>query len=73
MTSSPYVPSLVCTREAARILGLSAATLERHRWAGTGPAYVRAGGLGGRAIRYRICDLVAWIERHLVTREGERL
>ena len=34
---------LLNQKQAARILGLSVRTLERHRVAGTGPRYVRLG------------------------------
>jgi predicted DNA-binding transcriptional regulator AlpA len=48
-------------KRAARILGLSVRTLERHRLAGTGPRYARL----GRLIRYRQSDLEEWIDRNL--------
>nr|WP_303831123.1 helix-turn-helix domain-containing protein [Asticcacaulis taihuensis] len=44
------------TPEAARFLGLSDRTLEKHRIFGTGPMYQK---LGGRVV-YRIKDLTAW-------------
>jgi predicted DNA-binding transcriptional regulator AlpA len=49
------------TPEAARFLGLSGRTLEKHRYFGTGPAYRR---LGGRVV-YAIEDLKAWADRGL--------
>lgn len=51
------------TPEAARFLGLSDRTLEKHRTYGTGPAYRK---LGGRVV-YSIDDLQAWTERGAVT------
>ncbi len=45
--------------EAARFLGLSARTLEKHRTYGTGPVYRK---LGGRIV-YTVEDLVAWANR----------
>ncbi len=47
------------TPEAARFLGLSARTLEKHRVYGTGPTYRK---LGGRVV-YAPEDLQAWAER----------
>ena len=51
------------TPEAARFLGLSDRTLEKHRTYGTGPAYRK---LGGRVV-YAIEDLRAWADRGMVT------
>jgi predicted DNA-binding transcriptional regulator AlpA len=50
---------LLTGREAAALLRLSERTLERHRTAGTGPRFCAL----GRAIRYRRCDVLAFIER----------
>lgn len=47
----------VTERHAAALLGLSVATLSRYRAAGIGPAWAR---LGGRSVRYRRADVVAW-------------
>ncbi|KSB91686.1 transcriptional regulator [Caulobacter vibrioides] len=47
------------TQEAARFLGLSHRTLEKHRTHGTGPGYRK---LGGRVV-YAIDDLTAWADR----------
>ena len=47
------------TPEAARIVGLSDRTLEKHRIYGTGPRYSK---LGGRVV-YSVEDLQAWVER----------
>lgn len=51
-------PRFLRTPEAARFLGLSGRTLEKHRYFGTGPAYRR---LGGRVV-YRIEDLQSWAD-----------
>ena len=51
------------TPEAARFLGLSDRTLEKHRTYGTGPAYRK---LGGRVV-YAVDDLETWAERGAVT------
>lgn len=47
------------TPEAARFLGLSGRTLEKHRTYGTGPTYSK---IGGRIV-YRLDDLQAWLAR----------
>ncbi len=49
-------PRFLRTPEAARFLGLSGRTLEKHRTFGTGPAYCR---LGGRVV-YAVGDLQDW-------------
>jgi predicted DNA-binding transcriptional regulator AlpA len=46
------------TPEAARFVGLSIRTLEKHRIYGTGPRYSK---LGGRVV-YRLDDIQAWVE-----------
>ena len=51
-------PRYLRTPEAARFLGLSGRTLEKHRTYGTGPRYSK---LGGRVV-YRLDDLQAWVE-----------
>ncbi len=47
---------LLCTPDAARLVGLSARTLEKHRCFGTGPVYRK---LGARVV-YDAEDLLAW-------------
>jgi predicted DNA-binding transcriptional regulator AlpA len=47
------------TPEAARYLGLSGRTLEKHRTYGTGPTYRK---IGGRVV-YAPDDLKAWADR----------
>ena len=46
------------TPEAARFVGLSIRTLEKHRIYGTGPRYLK---LGGRVV-YKLEDLQTWVE-----------
>ena len=55
-------PRYLRTQEAARFLGLSERTLEKHRTYGTGPIYRK---LGGRVV-YSVDDLQAWADRGLV-------
>ena len=50
-------------QEAADYLGISSDSLAQMATRGTGPRYAK---LSGRMTRYRIEDLDAWIEAHLV-------
>jgi len=52
-------PRYLRTPDAARFLGLSGRTLEKHRTYGTGPTYRK---LGGRIV-YAIEDLQVWADR----------
>lgn len=52
-------PRYLRTTEAARLLGLSGRTLEKHRVYGTGPTYMK---LGGRVV-YTLDDLTSWATR----------
>lgn len=60
------VSNLIPERDAAKILGVSIAFLQKARWQGTGPTYIKIGGKAGRAVRYRMSDLVAYIEANVV-------
>jgi len=51
-------PRYLRTAEAARFLGLSPRTLEKHRIYGTGPAYRK---IGARVV-YAVADLNAWAD-----------
>ncbi len=62
-TTAGIPPRYLRTQEAARFLGLSERTLEKHRTYGTGPAYRK---LGGRVV-YAIEDLKTWADRGLVS------
>jgi predicted DNA-binding transcriptional regulator AlpA len=55
-------PQLLTTKQAAEHLGVSAAFLERDRWAGAKVQFVR---LGTRSIRYRQQDLESFIESRI--------
>ncbi len=57
MTAFP--PRFLRTPEAARFLGLSGRTLEKHRTYGTGPTYRK---IGGRVV-YALEDLQHWADR----------
>ena len=60
---------LLTQRDAAILLRLSERTLERLRLQGGGPLYVKA----GRAVRYRECDLEAWIDARVVSSTSEEV
>ena len=51
---------LLTTAQAAEYLGMSRAFLERDRWAGAKIPFIK---VGSRAVRYRIEDLDAYIEK----------
>jgi predicted DNA-binding transcriptional regulator AlpA len=51
---------LLTEKQAAPIVGMSRAWLQRKRWEGGGPPYVKY----DRAVRYRMEDLLAWVEAH---------
>ncbi|WP_412505333.1 helix-turn-helix domain-containing protein [Roseovarius sp. SYSU LYC5161] len=57
-TTTATVPVLLTQEEAARIINKSPKWLERDRWAGPTVPYVKL----GRSVRYRIADLLAYIE-----------
>ncbi|ENR5136347.1 helix-turn-helix domain-containing protein [Pseudomonas aeruginosa] len=59
-------PRLLRTQEAARFLGISIRTLEKHRTYGTGPTYRK---IGGRVL-YTIRDLESWAD--IGTRKSTR-
>jgi predicted DNA-binding transcriptional regulator AlpA len=50
------------TPEAAAYTKMAVPTLERFRLTGEGPMFAKLGG----SVRYRRCDLDAWIESRLV-------
>jgi predicted DNA-binding transcriptional regulator AlpA len=56
---TPWPPRFLRTPEAARFLGVSGRTLEKHRSCGTGPIYRK---IGGRVI-YALADLKTWADQ----------
>lgn len=58
-TMTAFPPRFLRTPEAARFLGLSGRTLEKHRTYGTGPTYRK---IGGRVV-YSLDDLQGWADR----------
>jgi predicted DNA-binding transcriptional regulator AlpA len=61
-------PRYLRTPEAARFLGLSGRTMEKHRIYGTGPIYRK---LGGRVV-YALDDLQNWADRGAKTSTSDR-
>ncbi|CAN5213684.1 hypothetical protein BH10PSE2_BH10PSE2_11960 [soil metagenome] len=57
------------TKEAARTLGLSHRTMEDWRGSGLGPRFVM---LGSR-VRYRVSDLIEYLDRNTFSSTGEAL
>lgn len=56
------VNNLLTTKEAAKYLGVSKAFLERDRWAGARIPFIK---VGSRAVRYRLSDLDAFLDRQV--------
>ncbi len=57
------------TEGAARYLSLAESTLEKARVTGSGPRYLKL----GRAVRYRLCDLDAWMAQRTVASTSEQV
>ena len=53
----PPLNPMLCTKQAARLLGISNRTLEGMRSRGEGPSFYRL----GRNIRYMERDLIKWM------------
>lgn len=70
--------AVVTEPEAAKYIGMSIAWLRQCRMQGRGPVYMRMGGgaVGsdekGRAIRYRLADLDAYLDAHRVPTKAEK-
>ncbi|MCW8889353.1 MAG: helix-turn-helix domain-containing protein [Sedimenticola sp.] len=60
---------LLNTTEAAHLLGVSKAFLERDRWAGARIPFVK---IGSRSVRYRRQDLDTYIEQGIRTSTSDR-
>lgn len=58
----PDGAAAVNTRGAAAYVGFTEQWMRSMRTDGTGPRYLKV----GRAVRYRVADLDAWMEAHLV-------
>ncbi len=64
---SVLLKKVLCTIAAAEYVGCSPRTLEKNRCYGGGPKYAKL----GRRVVYRVADLDAWIEEHLVGSTSE--
>ena len=60
---------LLTQRQCAEALALSERTLERFRVSGIGPKFVRM----GKSVRYRLCDVEAWIASRVVGSTSENI
>lgn len=59
---------IISERDAARYIGMSRWWMKHARRMNRGPAYLRI----GRAIRYQVADLDAWLQRHRVQTRDSR-
>lgn len=57
------------TECAAKHLGLAVSTLEKMRVYGDGPRFVKL----GRSVRYRICDLEAYLAGRVVESTSQKV
>jgi len=57
------------TKEAAKVLGVSMAFLERDRWAGARVPYIK---VGSRAVRYRMSDLQQYLDSRMRVSTSQR-
>ena len=55
---------IVCEKKAAQFLGISVRTLQQRRYLRLPPKFILLPG--SRTIRYRVCDLRAFIENGLI-------
>ena len=53
---------ILTTKQAAEILNVSVAWLERQRWLGTGPSYVKV----GRSVRYLESSIIEYLKSNTV-------
>lgn len=61
-------PALLTEKAAAERLGLSTKTMQKWRWTGGGPCFVKLGG----AVRYRIVDLDAYVAENVRDSTSDR-
>ena len=62
------LPQFLSEVEVAKILGISCASLQQHRWLGRGIPFIKV----GRSVRYSVDDLQAYIEENRVDPEEGR-
>jgi predicted DNA-binding transcriptional regulator AlpA len=63
-----YLDQLLGESDAARLVGFSVRSLQGWRVKGGGPRFVK---IGGRSVRYRRRDLLAWAEANLCANTSE--
>lgn len=61
-------PKLLTPKMVEEVYSLNAGTLSNMRHFGTGPQYIKA----GRRILYRVEDIEAWLERHVVLTKNDK-
>ena len=59
--------------EAAQFCDVSPRSLQRWRWAGNGPRFIRLGGTRRGAVRYRRSDLERYLEERTINTTSEEL
>lgn len=62
-------PTYVNEQKVAEMLDCAVQTLRNWRFRGEGPQYSK---LGGRAVRYKLQDVIAYMERRKVKTEDSR-
>ncbi len=62
--SPTLAPEYLTPRQVSQLTGFSPRALEAMRSKRTGPAFSKLGTGKNGAVRYRVVDVRAWIERH---------
>lgn len=63
MTSPYNFDPVLTVKQTAVFLGISKSRLDQLRSQGMGPPWIRPSGTPGGAVRYRLSDLKAWLDR----------
>lgn len=58
---------LLREQEAADFLGVSDYWMQKARYLGKGPKFVRVGGQYGRAVRYQLADLMDYVRQNTIS------
>lgn len=64
-----YENEILDTKDAAKFLRLSTKTLENWRCRGFGPRFLK---LSRKAVRYRVVDLVSWMDGVTISSTSEK-
>lgn len=67
MTTNQGSDRLLSQSEAAEFLGAAKRTLESWRAQRKGPPFI---AISRRCVRYRLADISAWLERHVVATDN---